>query len=396
MTFKFPPFKILLSSVTILFCAFIIFLFCSGHESRAETTVDPPLIRVLVAENQTGARLTIKGGYVIRALPSLQVLKKGERLVNVPVTAAASGIYLDKQGWAAKGIRVEPAKDRDLFLNRSRFRGSLDVLRTPKNTLYAVNRLPVESYLYGVVPHEVAPWWPMEALKAQAIAARTYALYQASVSRVQEYDVKSSTSSQVYGGSTTERFRANRAVDLTRGKVLTFQKKIFPAYFHATCGGTTAAAEELWKIKLTPLGGGVQCGYCRYSPHTHWQSKVPPADIEERMRKNGYPVGQILNIEPISQTPSGRVGRLRITGTTGEFIVAAKDFRIWVGGDRIRSTKFKVSMTDDVADFRGMGWGHGVGLCQWGAFGQSLLGHPFDKILSFYYPGSSVLGNYGA
>ena len=350
-------------------------------------------IRVLVAEDQKLFHINVKGAYIIKALPSLQILKKGDRLVDFNLTASLKGFQFGKEEWQAKGIRIETAGDRDLHLNQSQFRGMVDILKDDSGSLYAINRIDIEDYLYGVLPHEVAFWWPKEALKAQCIAARTYALYQAQVNRNAEFDVKSGTSSQVYGGTSKERYRTNGAVDQTKGKVLVYQGKLFPAYFHATCGGVTTAAQELWKIDLPPLAGGVRCGFCRISPHYSWEAKVPLSDIEEKMNKNKRPLGQILKIEVISKTPSGRVGSLRITGISQEMTMAAKDFRVWIGGDRIRSTNFTVNVHDDVAEFHGKGWGHGVGLCQWGAFGQALLGHPYDRILKFYYPGADIVND---
>ena len=347
-------------------------------------------IRVLVAEERTYVDLTVKEDYTIRLLPSLQVAKKGRLLAGARLTATPTGFRLGKQEWACRGILVEPAKDRDLYLDDSRFRGTLAIWKAKNGLLFAINKLDIEKYLYGVLHHEVAPWWPMEALKAQAVAARTYAYYQAQVSKGNDYDVKSSTSSQVYGGSTTERYRTKKAVDRTAGQLLTFEGKVFPAYFHATCAGVTAAAEELWDIRLAPIGGGVQCNYCRISPHYYWQAKVPLSTIEEKLKQYNRPVGQILKVEPVTQTPSGRVGSLKITGTLQEAVIAAKDFRVWVGGNVMKSTAFTVEVKEDFAEFHGKGWGHGVGLCQWGALGQALLGRSYQDILEFYYPGSQI------
>lgn len=377
----------------IRFGAFLFFLcvfavsaeVCRAQESR------PPSreVRVLVAEDQKDLRVTVKGAYVIKLLPSLQVVKTGHKLQSVLVTPSARGIKFGTEEWAAQGFRLETADEKDLFLDRSCFRGFVDILKNPSG-LYAINHLDMESYLYGVLHHEVSPWWPMEALKSQAVAARTYALYQVQVNHAAEYDLKSSTSSQVYGGSTTERYRTKKAVDITAGQVLTYQGKIFPAYFHATCAGLTAGADELWKISLPPLSGKVVCNYCRISPHYIWRARIPFSNIEEKLIKNGRNIGQILNVEIISQTPSHRVGSLRITGTSGEAVIAAKDFRIWVGGDRMRSTNFTLTVRDDSLDLQGKGWGHGVGLCQWGTLGQALLGRKYDTILKFYYPGAEI------
>ncbi len=348
------------------------------------------MIRVLIEEDQKLVRLEAGGPYRIELLPSLKTVQKGKKLPATPVSPTPQGIRLGTEEWAAQGIRIEPEEDRTLVLDQTRFRGSLQIMKDKNQSLYAVNRLDIESYLYGVLQHEVAHWWPMEALMAQAIAARTYALYQSQVSRGAEFDVKSTTHSQVYGGSNVERYRAKKAVDRTHGLVLTYQGKLFPAYFHATCAGQTAGAKELWKIDVPPLAGGVRCGYCRISPHFFWEAKVPLAEIEEKLNVNGRGLGQLLSIEEITQTPSSRVGSLRLTGTSGEAVVAAKDFRIWVGGDRMRSTNFTVKINDDVAEFHGKGWGHGVGLCQWGTLGQAMLGRRHEEILKFYYPGSEI------
>lgn len=331
----------------------------------------------------------MKGAYVVTLLPSGKPVMKGEGL-KLTVSPMRGGLWFAGKRWEAKGIRVEASEERDVYLNERRYRGRLEVKINSAERLYAINTLELEDYLYGVVQHEVAHWWPMEALEAQAIAARTYAVYQSRVSRTAEYDLKSGTASQVYGGSTLERWRARTAVERTAGKVLVYKGKLFPAYFHSSCGGTTAAASELWKIDLPPVAGGVKCGYCRISPHYFWSADVSLGEIEQILVSNGRRVGQVLKIDAISLTPSGRIGSLRFTGTEGAAVVAAKDFRVWIGGDRMKSTSFAVSVSDDFAKFRGKGWGHGVGLCQWGALGQALIGRKYREILAFYYKESDV------
>jgi stage II sporulation protein D len=356
---------------------------------RLDAASDPFYVRVLVAENRKELTVSVKGRYTIRVLPSRKVARQAQKMTSERLIATPRGFKLGAQEWAAEGLLIEPASDRDLYLGQTRFRGQISVFKAPGG-LYAVNRLDIERYLYGVLHHEVAPWWPMEALKAQAIAARTYAVYQVQQSKAAPYDLKSSTASQVYGGSTTERYRTRKAVDRTAGQVLVYEGKVFPAYFHATCGGVTAAASELWKIDLAPIGGGVKCGFCRISPHFYWQAKVPLSAIEDSLRTNNRAVGQVLRVELVSRTPSGRVGSVKITGTQSEAVVAAKDFRVWVGGDLMKSTDFTVEVKDDLAEFKGKGWGHGVGLCQWGTLGKALLGTSFKDILQFYYPGSAL------
>jgi stage II sporulation protein D len=367
---------------SLLISAFILILTAS-YAQAAE-------VRVLVAEKQPRLLVSVKNEYRISSLPALAIVKKGKGITNLAIQATPKGIKIGAEEFPVRGIRIESGDSRDLMLGQMRFRGVLDITKDAQGALAAVNRLDLEQYLYGVLPYEVAFWWPMEGLKAQAVAARTYALYQVSVSRAQEFDVKNTTSSQVYGGTMKERYRTNVAVDKTRGQSLEYQGKVFPAYFHATCGGMTAAASELWKIDLPPLAGKVPCTYCRISPHWKWSSKVPLADIEEKLAQNGRPIGRVLSLEPVTRTPSNRVGSLKITGANGEAVIAAKDFRVWLGGDKIRSTDFTVAVKDDTVEFQGKGWGHGVGLCQWGTLGQAILGKKYDEILKFYYPGASI------
>lgn len=348
-------------------------------------------VRVLITEDRwTALTVAVKENYRILSLPEGKLLKQGTGLPKSQIQTLKTGMRFNKQVLAVKGLRIVPAKDGDLYVEGRRFRGSVDILRAANGGLYAINRLDLEGYLCGVLHHEVGVWWPAEALKAQAVAARTYALYQVRVSRGREYDVHSGTRSQVYGGSTNERRRTNQAVQDTRGQVLAYMGKVFPAYFHATCAGRTAGARELWSIDLAPISGGVECGYCRYSPHFGWKISLPLSDLEEELAQHDRPVGRILTVEPLTQTPSGRVGRIRFTGTEGEAEVAAKDFRVWVGGDKIRSTSFEFTLKDDRILIEGRGWGHGVGLCHWGTLGQALLGRKYRDILSFYYPGSEL------
>ena len=372
------------------FFIFALFLVLPSAHAAEEAPKNIFPVRVLVAEERTFMNLSSKNGCSLRLLPSGQWVKTNVRLEEARLVPTLKGFRLGKEEWACRGLEILPMQDRDLYLDDTRFRGTLSIWKAKNKLMYAINRLDMESYLYGVLHHEVAPWWPMEALKAQAIAARTYAYYQVQASKANEYDVKSSTSSQVYGGSTTERYRAKKAVDRTAGQVLVFQGKVFPAYFHATCAGITAGAKELWNIDLPPIAGGVHCGYCHISPHFYWQAKIPLSVIEDKLKQNNRAIGQVLKIEAVTRTPSLRVGSLKITGTLQETVVAAKDFRVWVGGNLMKSTDFVVEVKDDYAEFRGKGWGHGVGLCQWGALGMSLFGKSYKEILDFYYPGSTI------
>jgi stage II sporulation protein D len=253
-----------------------------------------------------------------------------------------------------------------------------------------INSIQLEDYLYGVLYNEVSHRWPMEVLKAQAIAARTFALYQARQNKLQPYDLRNDIYSQVYSGSDFERRSTTMAVDATKGKVLTYDGDLLPAYFHATCSGATEDSSSLWKVDLPPLDG-VVCDFCKESPHYWWIKDIPLWDLEKKLRACGYNIGRISSVKVLSKNKSGRVDRLEIVDASGgTVIMTGKDFRQMVGPNELRGTKFDVSVALGQLIVTGRGWGHGVGMCQWGAYGQAKQGKKADEILKYYYPGSEI------
>jgi stage II sporulation protein D len=229
----------------------------------------------------------------------------------------------------------------------------------------------------------------MEALKAQAIVSRTYALYQIQENKAKDFDLTSDIYSQVYGGQASERYRTNKAVDESKGQALFYKGKIIPAFFHATCAGHTENAQLLWNIDLAPLKG-VVCNFCRESPHFNWHYDLPVKEIEKKLSDGGWKVKNITNIGIEGKDASGRITNLIIKSEAGETKVSAKDFREKIGPNIINSTNFSVAIAGKDAVFEGIGWGHGVGLCQWGAYFMAKDGHSSEEILKYYYPGVNV------
>jgi stage II sporulation protein D len=253
-----------------------------------------------------------------------------------------------------------------------------------------VNDIELEDYVKGILYHEVSHYWPQEALKAQAVVCRTYALYQMGENSGRDYDVTSDVSSQVYGGRAAERYRTNMAVDETKGVVLVYNGNIFPAFFHATCGGNTENAALLWNIDLPALRG-VVCGFCQRSPHLKWYRVIALEELKDTLVKAGYRLGgDIQAIEILGTTGSGRVKELKLQTTKDGLVISAKDFRNALGPNSIKSTNFKVSISGSDAVFEGLGWGHGVGMCQWGAYFMAKDGRSFQDILKYYYPGAEL------
>lgn len=349
-----------------------------------------PVVRVCIMDGVPSMRLELKGGFTIAAIDTGKDMMSGSSF-DSNVAATADGIMLGDKEFRTPGIAVKVRNDSTIYVDGKRFRGDIDIIRKENSKLMVINHIPVEEYLYGVLHHEVSDRWPIAALKAQAIAARTFALYQARQSKLQPYDLRSDVYSQVYGGSASEKWATTKAVNLTRSKVLTYNGALFPTYYHATCAGSTEDASSLWNINLPPLKG-VKCNYCAASPHYKWTKELPLKDIESALRKSGYKIGGIRSVTILSRNRSGRADKLEIKDNAGvSVILTAKDFRQLVGPNEIRSTKFDLSVRNDKLVVTGRGWGHGVGMCQWGAYGLSKKGRTAEEILRFYYPGTKVM-----
>jgi stage II sporulation protein D len=297
--------------------------------------------------------------------------------------------------YPSRRLIIEPSRDASIIIDERAFRGEVTFIRTPDNHITVVNDINVEDYIKGVLFHEVSHHWPMEALKAQAVAARTYALYSINPAS-KPYDVTNDIYSQVYGGRDSERYRTDLAVDYTRGQVLTYDDKIIPAYFHATCGGMTEDARELWNVADIPPLRGVPCPFCQASPHMYWKKNFRLRDIQDALNLHGYKAGAINDISIVDRDRSDRIGHLKITQKNGqELVIKGKDFRDLMGPNVLMSNNYEITMRGYYVDIAGKGWGHGVGMCQWGALGMARQQFNYKQILAYYYP-QSVLMNYHA
>lgn len=348
------------------------------------------VVRISVFQNLNEFKLSIKGEYEILDLPSGKVLGEGKALRESRVKVAEKGIQVGDEIFESDKISIAPVYDATLYANRRKFRGAIQVINVKDKGLLVVNKVDLEDYVKGVLFHEVSHRWPLEALKAQAVATRTYALYRMQTTKDKDFDVTNDIYSQVYGGQGSERYRTNLAVEATRNEILTFKGKIFPAFFHATCAGHTEDVGQVWKDDLAPLKG-VRCPYCLNSPHYRWVKNFRSKTVQEKLNANGHHLGLIKDIAIISRNLSGRIKELRISTRDGvSVMISGKDFRNIVGPNEIRSNDYEISMSGYYFNLYGHGWGHGVGLCQWGAFGMAQKRFKFDEILSFYYPGTKV------
>ncbi|MDD5565313.1 MAG: SpoIID/LytB domain-containing protein [Candidatus Omnitrophica bacterium] len=346
----------------------------------------PKYIRVLIMQGLPSLGLKVSGAYQIQDAKSRQVLYRG-RDIKATVTQAKGRIWLGPKGCDTDRLLLS-ASDNNVILNGRRFRGDALIIKEKDNTFSVVNYIGLEDYVKGVLYHEVSHYWPQEALKAQAVASRTFAFYQAQENAAKDFDVTCDFYSQMYGGRAAERYRTSFAVEVTKGEILVYEGKVFPAYFHATCAGHTEDASLLWDTDL-PVLKGVVCNFCKDSPHFKWHYVVSLKGLQEALKKSGYVFTQITSITVLGRDMSGRVTNVRISDQLHSADVAAKDLRSVIGPKLLRSTNFKIGISGDDAVFEGFGWGHGVGLCQWGAYFMAKEGYTYQEILQFYYPGST-------
>lgn len=354
---------------------------------------NPESIRVAIVEDDPQVNLQVYGRYSIKALYTGDRVGEGRRLPPTSVKAGKQGILFGENSLPFLGLRIEPESDAAISLNGRRLRGAIEIVRQQGMKLLVVNDVRLEDYLRGVLSKEAPDYWPEEALKAIAIAARTYAVYQRFSKEASDYDVTGNVMSQDYGGKSAEKSATNRAVRATTGLIIMYQNGLFPAFYHSTCGGgPTEHARVMGKYDIPPLQGGVQCSYCTASPFFHWQRRLTREDINWVLHKSRYgSVGGIRNMRVTQRTASGRVQQLVITGSRGSVRLTGFDVRSLFGFEKIRSPLFDVVALADGFLIDGHGWGHGVGMCQWGAAELARRGANAEEILQWYYPGSRLV-----
>jgi stage II sporulation protein D len=277
-------------------------------------------------------------------------------------------------------------------VNGKGYRGLLEVSATDKGLL-VVNELPLEEYLIGLINCEISSAWPMEAVKAQAVIARSYAVYQKQARRGAPYQLESSVMDQVYEGCDVEDSRAARGVQESAGEVLSYDGKVIQAFYHSNCAGHTESSERVWGLSI-PYLRGVPCQYCLANPVT-WEQTISLKKIEAALRAAGYAVSGIRELKVLSRNDSGRAQEVGVLSGKGRVSVPSVAFRKALGYGVVKSTNFELRMSGDDCQISGTGSGHGVGLCQWGAKQRALEGFSYREILSYYYPGVALGKGYG-
>jgi stage II sporulation protein D len=354
------------------------------HQAYAQSS---RYVRVAIFQDISSLRLKIKGPYEIIDLASNKVLNCGKNL-NTTVTVYTDGILFGNIKCNTNKLFIKPYYPESITINGRIFRGDIQLIKDNMN-LSVINHIDLEDYVKGISVRETSHYWPIDSLEAEVIVFRTFALYKMQENSKKDFDLTSDVYSQVYSGRAAERYRINKAVDETKGLVLTYQGKIFPAFYHATCAGYTEDAALLWNINIPPLKG-VSCNFCQDSPHFKWHNVLSQEEVKDVLVKGGLRIESIKDILIIGRDKSGRITDLKIVNDKKDMKISAKDFRNTLGPNLIKSTNFQVRVIDHDIVFEGFGWGHGVGLCQWGAYFMAKQGYTYKQILEYYYPGAQV------
>jgi stage II sporulation protein D len=304
----------------------------------------------------------------------------GEITAMNATNAVSSGRGVAIERFSASQLIIEPENDGYVWINDRWYRGRTRVLRMGAGVT-AVNLVDLEQYLYSVVGGEAIPSWPLEALKSQAVAARTYAIYKSNTSSNRFYDLDTTTRTQVYKGMESEFTSTHEAVNATRDQILTYNGKAILAVFHSSSGGHTENVEDVWNSALPYLRGVVD--YDQVAPVFQWSKSFSASELGRLIGG----VGRVRSLDPRRITPRGRIIQLRVVGDRGSKLVSDDQLRQALD---LRSTLFTVSENNNTFQIDGRGFGHGIGLSQWGAFGLASQGETYDRILTHYYQNAQL------
>jgi len=373
-------------------------------------------IRVLLGVSRSTVRLRVPGKYTIRTCQG-RILTRGAGL-PWSIVSGGAGIELGGRQVGDARIEIVPEPGGVVVVSRvtrsgwsvaRQYGGDLRLLAQGDGAVKVINVVDVETYVAGVLPGELYPGFSRESFRTQAIAARTYALYEMSTTSRVDYDVTAGEGSQVYeGASDTAVYReACAAVKYTRGMVCTWTssagERIFCTFFSSACGGTTQSVSDGKSMhNIPPLAGGVRCDYCRIAKGEAYRWKprsIRTAELMSRLTER-YPeaakLGRLRDVRVLRRTAGGRARLISLVGETGRTMqLPGENFRLAVGSRVMRSTNCRICLDGDSLVFEdGKGFGHGMGLCQWGMEGQARLGRTAAQILRHYYPQSHLTRAY--
>ncbi|WP_182187641.1 SpoIID/LytB domain-containing protein [Pectinatus frisingensis] len=418
----------------------LILILLMGIQSR--TFAAQPNIRVGLWTQQTNVTVSANEVFEIRDPGTNDRFGKFTTGTRVLITQKNNRLYVNDLPVKSIVLSVQAIDENGrVEVNNKAYRGKI-LIKKMDNGMTVINDLPLEQYLYSVVPEEMPSSWPIEALKAQAVAARSYAIYSMNRHEAEGYDVCALTHCQVYGGSNVENEIAAKAVDATRGQVLLYDHKPIFAAFHASSGGSTENSEDVWGTFIPYLRSVTD--YDQNSPDYHWMVQFTPADLSQLLSQYGYNIGTLQSIT-LSDFNSGQSDR-SVGGAVKEVVFSGSQNTVELTGSKVRSilglksTKFAIGVfvplpkkidvaiarnsgynksidvnlpdyqvpkmmtgsknihlitdsNEEIIKVEGYGSGHRVGMSQWGAKALAEQGYDYQSILYTYYTEVSI-GNW--
>ena len=354
-----------------------------------------PIIRVLISKEKN---LRIRADKNIPLIFKYKnLIKKNVKGITLRKGKNSTKLFFDKNKSkvfeieADKGFVIKSYDKRGIWVGGKRYSGLINI-KNLKNEIFVVNTLGIEKYLTSVVGSEMPHRWPLEALKAQAIASRTYALKKTGNDL---YDIDSTQKDQVYNGLESNTYKTSKAVKYTKSLVITHKNKLINALFHSSSGGITENSEDVWSNKY-PYLVSVR-DFDQKNPKMHWKKIFSNKELQILFPK----IGGIKDIEIIDITKTGRVRNIKLIGNLGSLDFSGTNLRKKMG---LKSTLFRFKfVVDDTQQeiskidnlytsliISGMGAGHGVGMSQWGAKQLAMRGYKAKDILEYFYTGIQI------
>ncbi len=348
-----------------------------AHSSLAQSVAGATAVRVLLAV-EPSVVVDVDGPHA-GVVDGRRRFRAGAGL-EWPVTAAGGTLYVDGAA-VGETMTLEPESGQFAFDGR-RYRGAVR-LSAVDGGVEVVNVVGLEDYLRGVVPSEMAASWPLEALKAQAVAARSYTL--TSLDPDARYDLCATEDCQVYRGIAAENPRTDAAIAATAGVVVTYGGAPARTYYHADSGGMVASSAEVWGTWSPYLVARADASSS--SPHRHWSVRLDGHGVGAALAAAGIDVGDVTSLRVLALSESGRVSELEVAGTAGTRVLRGSQLTSLARSWGLKSMSFRVQGGLTVT---GDGWGHGVGMSQYGARALASSGYDFSQILAFYYPNTGL------
>jgi N-acetylmuramoyl-L-alanine amidase len=401
--------KNILGKYSLVVCLLSLFFMANSNASAAADYFSEyqDNIRVVLLESElsniASVDFTLKGSYAVDGTGTII----GDGAYTIKLESGTLAIYksgsLIRQFSNGESVSITSQNYSSNLLSLSKtnrmYLGGFSFVNQG-SYISIVNKLGMEEYLYGVVPAEISESCNAEALKAQAVAARTYAFSKMLTPANTYFDLGNNTNYQVYNGYTALYPKCKSAVDSTRGVVLTYNGQPINAYFCSSNGGYTEKVENVWGSNSLPYSNSVQDSY---DPKEIWTRTYTTTEINSRLSSTTKAtIGDFTGIvlDSVTRYPSGRVSNITITGTNGSMSFSKNNARMFLAVGNI-STDLKSSMyevtydsANDTYTFTGTGFGHGVGMSQSAAQNRALAGQKYNDILSFYYPNATQANYY--